>query len=465
MTSEISVGERVKRAISVLNENRGSSRYTSPTTKDGHYPGWYKWDCDFAALSRARLGDSEGASQELFVELEQMNPQTGFIPNMVTFNRTRIWDLEPYTFSTPNKSSYTQPPVMAWAARETYDSFLRAGQGDEGLNFLNSIYTGVAAHFKYFMNFREMSQNNPLIFNIHPHETGRDYDPVLDHIFGGLRLPVRWRSDRKGLDFRIDKTVRMINTVTGYIDRLRLGWLLKMNHWDENAGRRLDGTQDVMMNAIYIHGLRNLSEIAGIIGKLEDASSFSQKADEVTRAMIRKMWDPKVGINGSFRALNREGRRIKSISVSNLFPIILKGIDRNEVSAILDLMESSQWFGTDYPVPSVPVNDSRFDPKYEEPRLWRGTTWPPTNLYLVDQGLLPKALEYEFSDPKLSQRLYRSALRICRASAVMVERGYSESKNSLTGGLVRTKTSQNFSWGVTLELLAIQTNMIENKLI
>lgn len=453
--------ERAQKALDLLNRNRGTGRHTTPTGSEGHYPGWFKWDADFATIVRARFGDFDGARQELLVEAEHVDPR-GFIPNMVTLGSRRWWDIEPRTFLDPKKSNYSQPPVFALAAMETYQSFLAAGRETEGKIFLKGIFPSVAKHFRYFMTHREISDENPLIFVIHPHETGRDYDPTFDGHFGGFRIPVDWRNRNHIVDLAVDKSKRLINVASGYAHRLWMGHELQKHGWIEEAGKRFCGVQDVMFNAIYAHGLGILSRMAGITGHLEEAVEFRYKAESVSNAIFERMWDKKERV---FKALDNHGRWINTISVSNLFPLILKGIKEDQLRGILNMLEDSESFGVPFPIPSVPKKDPRFDAHNESLLIWRGATWPPMNFYLIDQGTIPRAKELEGLNSSLALRLNRTSHRVCLASAEMVDNGYSEQKNPLTGLPVRIRTSQNFSWGTLLELLAVRVGDLEKKLV
>lgn len=449
--------ERIKRVLETLKRNRGEGMYTTPTGPEGHYPGWYKWDGDFAAIAWARCGKPDEARQDLLVEAENTEPN-GFIPNMVKLGSRRWWDLEPRTFLDHRKSNYSQPPVFALAAMETFKSYLASGREIEGRAFLEEIYPSVARHFRYFMNNREMEDGNPLIFVVHPHETGRDYDPTFDKHFGGFIIPVDWRNRNHLGDFAVDKSKRLINAVSGYIHRLWMGHELQNHGWSEEAGKQLCGVQDVMFNAIYAHGLGVLSEMAEITGNKNEAVEFRDKETSVSNAVFERMWDPKERV---FKALDRNGRWIDTISVSNLFPLILRGISEDQMKGILNMLEDPESFGVPFPIPSVPKKDPRFDAHYEAPLIWRGTTWPPMNFYLIDQGAIPRAQEIKETNPYLASRLDKISYNVCRASAEMADNGHSEQKNPLTGLPVREKTSQYFSWGTLLDLLGLRKKYLE----
>lgn len=451
--------QRARKALETLNKNRGEGKHTTPSGPNGHYSGWYKWDADFAAIVWARFGDTDKAREELLVEAEHMDSR-GFIPNMVSGSH-RWWDIEVRTFLDPGKSSYSQPPVFALAAMETYQSYLASGRGTEGTVFLEEIYPAVAKHFRYFMKNREMSQDNPLIFVVHPHETGRDYNPTFDEHYGGLRIPVDWRNRNHFAILAVDKSKRLINAVSGYAQRLWLGRELLKHRWSEEAGKKFCGVQDVMFNVIYAHGLGVLSEMADIIGNKNEALEFRDKEKTVSNAIFERMWDPK---DKTFKALDRNGRWINTITVSNLFPLILKNIREDQTQEILNLLEDEESFGLPFPIPSVPKNDPRFDAHFEAPMIWRGPTWPPMNFYLIDQGAVPHAQEVEELNQPLALRLYQASYKVCTASAVMADNGHSEQKNPLTGKPVRKRTSQNFSWGTLLQLLAIRRDFLKEKL-
>ena len=129
------------------------------------------------------------------------------------------------------------------------------------------------------------------------------------------------------------------------------------------------------------------------------------------------MWDSQ---NKVFYGLDIDGKLNKKITVSNLFPLLLPNISEEQTERILQLLESPSWFGTKYPIPSVPTNSRDYDPHFIEKRLWRGPVWINTNWHLAE-ALLYQAERFNDSNPILSERLQNKALYIIHKTAEMTD--------------------------------------------
>jgi hypothetical protein len=188
--------QRLKREAEMMDvtnlRSDGKSLHTVPSAGD-HYDGWgFKWDEDAAVIINARRNKPEQAAKELRSIERYRDKHTGFLSNKFRLEGVDAGDrpyLEPERtlYNHRDHSSYTQPPIKALAVMETYQSFQRQGKFADAKKFLEGMYgtaepgnyTGLQGEAAYFLNHRQNSENDPLIFNTDANETGRDYDRAL----------------------------------------------------------------------------------------------------------------------------------------------------------------------------------------------------------------------------------------------------------------------------------------------
>ncbi|HVF69280.1 MAG TPA: trehalase family glycosidase [Xanthomonadales bacterium] len=386
-----------------------------------HYKHLWLWDSVFAANINAQRGDVKKAAIEIDTLLNGVDPVTGFIPNM-QYRTGRNWrDIESATFNNPDfGSSYTQPPVIAWGAWETYEAFKNQGQEKEGRMFLENQHEKLEKFYSYFINFRENGDGSRLIGNTFPHETGRDSDP-------SLRPKVPFIKGE-------GKAVGLTNTVVDYLTVLALNVDLKWKDtypergrptardivdfaknkigkrkpenvrtdWDPDKTRGVYWTNDVMFNVLYVENLRYMTKINSELGRNDKAEEYRELANQVETEMLNKMWDSE---SGFFYSLDKNGEQIKIPSITGLFATCLDTIAEDKLSAVIGKMEDNNWFNTEYPFPSVPTHNQYYQPDYSEKRLWkRGEVWINANQLIAEEGLV-KQLQRPDLSPKIKKRM------------------------------------------------------------
>lgn len=432
---ETKIDTSVLPALRVLNGNRDAWRvsYTPPDRK--HYPHVFLWDGAFSAIVRAHYKDSTGAKEEIRAILDGQDPQTGLVPNMI-FGPGRHLDLERFTFLHPEHSSnYTQPPLLAHATWEVLQVMDKTPRRE----FLAEVYPKLARYYDYLGRTRKDSGSS-LIAVIHPHETGRDSGPEFD--FAKTRLP----QPHKG-KFMVRGSIDTINSALDYASALQINMKHRVRRWDVNRAREVFWFKDVMFNAIYAQNLEYMGKLADLYGQAEDAAEYGRQSAQVEADILRYMWSEKYQ---SFHGLDKEGRKYKAITVSNLFPVVLRHTSQEQLASIMQMLEDSNWFGTAYPIPSVPRWSNTYDGSYTEKRLWRGPTWINTNWFIAE-GLLQQRDRFKDADPSFAQRLNANALRIAFASKNLIEKsGYREFYNAETGKGLRV---DNFAWSTLAHLL------------
>jgi hypothetical protein len=424
----------------------------SPSEGD-HYDGWeFKWDGDTSEWLNAQLGNPDRARKQLRTREKFRDKNTGYMANKfrVSENNTGkssySWP-ESTFYNTPDQSSYTQPSLMGWAVKETYTAFREQGRYDEAAELLEEIYgtategnfTGLRGECAYFLNHRRTSPDNPLIFKVHPNETGRDYDSSLG--FSGVDI-IPGKSKRVTALKTAARWARMQHF--GY----RMGQKGRDPHgqradWIPEQARSLYAVNDVMFNVLFVRNLHDTAAVAKELATLnaltnpaksteylEQADFYEAQAKELEQAILSRMWHEKT--NNKQRTdkqdtffynldVRRKEKQINVKSITGLYPLLLESITPEQTTLLLDRLEDPDWFGTPYPIPTHPVNSKYFDPHYKrkEGPNWQGPVWIISNHQLVEEGLVRQAKRFFDSsstvyDPELGMRCMKIANNIVR---------------------------------------------------
>jgi hypothetical protein len=227
---------------------------------------------------------------------------------------------------------------------------------------------------------------------------------------------------------------------------------------DINIERKLFWANDVSFNAIYFHNLQAMVRLAEAAGRYGEARIYAERAVELEAAMLDKMWqdDPELVEKPGFYSLDANGEPINTITISNLFGLVLPNISEEQLEAVLDMMDDD--FDEPFPLPSDSKNSSEYDPhNQEKDRLWRGPTWMNTNWYIVEFGLRMQAERRDIR-PSVVRRCQEWADRIrdrsIEALDMNKENGFvsPEHIDPITGDGQRPRV-RNFSWNGLIRLM------------
>jgi hypothetical protein len=392
----------------------GDNLSYSPSEGD-HYDGWeFKWDGDTSEWNNARRGDPDKSRKQYRTREKHRDKNTGNMANKFRVSEANVgkssysWP-ESKFYNNPEQSSYTQPTLIGWAVKETYESFKRLGRNDEAQEFLEEAYgtvgpgnfTGLRGENAYFLNHRATSEDNPLIFNVHPNETGRDYDSALG--FRGVDL-IPGKGDiatfaKTGLRWA---RMQQFGHSMGKKGRDPEG---KRPDWIPEQVRKKYAVNDVMFNVLFVRNLRDTADIASELARLKpdesteykrQAIEYRQHAGVIETAILSKMWhekrDNKDKKETFFYNLNarKNDKQINVKSITGLFPLLLDDIKTEQLNVLLDRLEDPEWFATPYPIPSHPRNSKYYDPHYrrKEGPNWQGPVWLLADHLIVEQGLV-----------------------------------------------------------------------------
>jgi glycogen debranching enzyme len=149
-----------------------------------------------------------------------------------------------------------------------------------------------------------------------------------------------------------------------------------------------------------------------------------------TERALSQLWDETSGQYYSRSFISH--KLIETGSIATLLPLYAGSISQDRAGQLVALLKGRKFFGTNWPVPSVPQNSADFNPM----KYWQGPTWLNTNWLIID-GLE----RYGFATE--AELLRNRTLQ-------MVERnGLNEYFNPLTG---EPAGAPNFSWTAALSI-------------
>jgi len=171
--------------------------------------------------------------------------------------------------------------------------------------------------------------------------------------------------------------------------------------WDEGMP-----VESPDLNSYLVIQQDTLAKIAGEIGEVEDAQMWSRRAASLAQRMIDSAWDNQTGL---FWA-RKDGQPIHVRTPFNLFPLITGRMPPGITSRLVAHLTNQQEFWPPFPVPSVAMDDARYDPN----QMWRGPTWVNIN-YLLIEGLRKAGY------PEVSGELRRRTLELIGAQKDIYE--------------------------------------------
>ncbi len=395
------------KAVLLGNYNATGGKYIPPALP--HYPWQWCWDSSFHAIAASHLGMQDIAKNELVRLFKFQVKETGSIPHQIYgrgFNWTNWrdwigWERFLYKGWMLPITPLAGAPVVAQAMRAINDR-----------QFFLEYADSIVAFYRYFQNYRD-PDNDGLISTISPREGGRDSSPEFDF----LRL------------FRLPFSSKITESL---LDAASLAFLeirYKILGWKEKRVLALKAfdVQDLAFQCMWIDGLYDLEWMlknwGGGVARYPEIHDVIAKAE---KSVIEKCWNEE---DGAFYSMKNGKEHLRHLTVSSLFPILIKNLPKEKKESIIDALTDKSKFGTPYPVPTVSISHPAFHPTRTWP-IWRGPTWMNTNWFLI-RGLVRNGHN-------------EIAEKIIKSSQEMVEReGIWEFYNPFTGKGLRIK---NFGW-------------------
>jgi len=186
-----------------------------------------------------------------------------------------------------------------------------------------------------------------------------------------------------------------------------------------------------------------LGRIARVLGLPAEADEWARRADQHAQKMIEYRWDEDAGL---FWAV-QNGQRVNVRTPFNLFPLITGRMPSNIAERLVAHMTNKNEFWTKYPLPTVALDDPKFDPLV----MWRGPTWVNVNYLMIEglqrsgytdlaQELRTRTLEliekeddiYEFYHPQTGERPPKAASTFGWSSAIYIDLAIQAMKEETT---------------------------------
>jgi hypothetical protein len=292
------------------------------------YPHLWLWDSCFHAISWAALGDRR-ASVELASCLDAQLPN-GFVPHM------RYASPSEGRGPLADRSSFTQPPIYAHAARVL---------ADRGLPVAADTLARIERALDHLWTHR-MGQDG-LLYIVHPWESGSDDSPRFDDWVG--------RSTWSRLAFTI-------------FDHA----LVDSTEFDEQGAARWSRdfvVAPAAFNAFAAHAAAELAALTGDPAWRRRSGELAGAIDDVLWDADQAHWVDKPIVGGGPSALIP--------TLDGLTPLLVTA-DPAKARAALALAADPAGYAAPFGLRFVPPGHPRYSPE----QYWRGPAWPQLNYML-----------------------------------------------------------------------------------
>ncbi len=371
------------------NNDRGT--YTVPNS--GLYPHQWLWDSCFIAIGQANF-DVKRAEVEIR-SLLKGQWSNGMVPSIILRKdrnidqpdldrHDRIWRswLNPNAPSNLATSGITQPPMIAEAVTRVGAKMNK----HDRRQWYKQVFNGLINYHKWIYQERDPHREG-LALLIHPWEVGLDNTPpwmseLNEHLLpwwirmlhtAKLDTVIGWfRSD----NLYVSKHERLTNVEALAFYDVQRRLRRKNYEFDKYIDHSLFAIEDLTFNCILIRANSLLREIADFIDQEIDKDLLESM--ERSKKELAKLWDEYSGEYFSRDFISH--RLIKESSIASFMPLYSGVISQEKASRIVEYLENEHRYGTDYPVPSTPLDSHWFNPN----RYWQGPTWINTNWLIID---------------------------------------------------------------------------------
>lgn len=406
------------------------------------YPHQWLWDSCFIAIGLRHL-NLQRAQTEL-TSLLRGQWSNGMLPHIIfspehSRRERELWRsrLSPYAPHNVHTSGLTQPPLLA----EATVSIGKKMKLPERRSWYRQMYPHLLSYHSWFYEDRD-PHSEGLIVLLHPYESGLDNSPPWISELRKHSMPWWVAAIEK---VHLDQVVNQFRRDTRYVppgERMSniealayWGALLRLRRKAYNSeailSRSLFTVEDLAFNSIFIRANEHLVDIAKTIG-----TQLPEKLSENivrSRLAFEQLWEESSGQYFSRSFVSH--KLIEESTIATLLPLYAGCINKQRAERLVELLNKPRFFRPNWPVPSVPVNSSHFDPV----KYWQGPTWINMNWLIID-GL--KRYGFDAQALKLKEKTLE----------LVFKSGMNEYFNPLDG---RPAGAANFSWtaALTIDLL------------
>jgi hypothetical protein len=404
------------------------------------YPHQWLWDSCFISIGQRHL-DIKRAQTEIR-SLLRGQWSNGMMPNIIfaagdEYIRDReIWRsyVSPYAPHKVATSGITQPPLLAEAVQKIGEKLSLP----ERRSWYKEMLPHLIRYHEWLYADRDPHKEGLAIL-LHPYECGLDSTPTWISELRKHSMPWWVRLIEK---LHLDGMVNMVRRDTKHVPPgQRMSNIEAMAYWaalrrlrrkaynsEAILSHSLFAVEDLAFNSILIRANVILLEIAKTVKKdlppelLENMSRTWEALD--------KLWDDKTGQYFSRSFVGH--KLIEESTIASLLPLYAMELPKDKSTRLVEQLKKRNWFGAEWPVPSVPLSSEFFDPfKY-----WQGPSWINTNWLIID-GLQRNGFHAEARELK------------AKTLELVSRHGMSEYFNPETGA---PAGAPNFSWTAALTI-------------
>lgn len=355
--------------------------YTVPSPR--LYPHQWAWDSAFAAIGWVHV-DPDRAVTELEKLMEGAWPD-GRIPHIRFHILSADYFPGPDFWGTVDRSSITQPPVWATAARRLLEKGADAKR-------IQALLPAMRRSHDFFQAARD-----PLGWDCvtvsHPWESGLDNSPSWDAAMADVdpaRAPEFKRVDKERVG---DPSQRPTD------DHYKRYAVLVKAIANQGFGPGPFAVYDPMMTAILARAEDDLDWLCAEL----DVPLPKGRGQLLKDGLMRHLWNGELQRFSFYDAA--ADRRVEADVVGAYLPAML---DLPVRSQVVERLKAGYW--TEWPLPSTAPSNPEFDPV----RYWRGPTWINMNWLLAEAvpGLRERSLQlieqrpfYEYYHPHTGEGL------------------------------------------------------------
>lgn len=210
--------------------------------------------------------------------------------------------------------------------------------------FLRKLYKPLANYSLFFENVRDCENSN-LFDIINQIETGQEYSP-------------RYLFSDKNADLDISIKLKGVDSTT------------------------------------YIYDLYNaLEKIAKELDCEQDIEKWKEHKEAVKQSLLKKLWDKDSNMFYDVCADNSKGyteyKKSSVKTLTNFYPFLTDIVDSTHIKAIYEHLLNEKEFWSEYPVPTISMEDPYFSGEAEWKGKrhvcpWNGRVWPITNCHVIE---------------------------------------------------------------------------------
>ncbi|GHV30534.1 glycoside hydrolase [Bacteroidia bacterium] len=247
--------------------------------------------------------------------------------------------------------------------------------------WVNSENTTIFSRWGYF--FGQKTERATVEYIGRPIPSPNPHN-TLDAMNHPILAWAEWESykitgDRERLKIVLEPLVKYYEALQKYI---RQGNGLYMTDWasmdnSQRNGWLVGGGTGIDISSEMALFARNLSDIAGVLGKKDLAKQYAREADELSAIINKKMWNARDGFYFDLN-LNEEQSSIKTIA--GFWPLIGGVASAQQAQALAAQLQNPKTFGRKYPVPTLSADQNAYKSSGD---YWNGAVWAPTNTMVI----------------------------------------------------------------------------------